>query len=99
LLPETPLDAGASVAEKIRKATEEHNFPFVGSQDSNRVTLSVGVASYPDVQVTSDQELIEASDKALYAAKKTGRNCVRLFSKAEGKSKDVAVAGPGLSSK
>jgi diguanylate cyclase (GGDEF)-like protein len=92
LLPETPLDAGASVAEKIRKATEEHYFPFAGSQGSDRVTLSVGVASYPDVQVTSDQDLIEASDKALYAAKKAGRNTVRLFSKSESKAAAPASA-------
>lgn len=94
LLPETPLDAGASVAEKIRKATEEHYFPFAGNQGSDRVTLSVGVASYPDVQVTSDQDLIEASDKALYAAKKSGRNCIRLFTKSDAAASDPVVASP-----
>ena len=76
LLPETPLEAGMSVAEKIRKAVEDHYFPFAGSKTGERLTVSIGTASYPDVRVTSDQDLIEASDKALYAAKRAGRNRV-----------------------
>ncbi len=84
LLPETPLDSGVSVAEKIRKAVEEHYFPFAASQGGQKVTVSIGVASYPDVHVTSDQDLIESSDKALYSAKKDGRNRVYISSKTEG---------------
>lgn len=80
LLPETPLDAGLSVAEKIRKAVEDHYFPFAGSRNGERLTVSIGVASYPDVRVTSDQDLVEASDKALYAAKRSGRNRVCVSS-------------------
>lgn len=76
LLPETPLDAGMSVAEKIRKAVEDHYFPFAGSKTGERLSVSIGVASYPDVRVTSDQDLVESSDKALYAAKRAGRNRV-----------------------
>ncbi len=76
LLPETPLDAGLNVAEKIRKAVEDHYFPFAGSKTGERLTVSIGVASYPDVRITSDQDLVESSDKALYAAKRAGRNRV-----------------------
>ncbi len=81
LLPETPLEAAINVAEKIRKAVEEHYFPFGGSDAGERLTLSVGISSYPDSHVTSDQDLIESSDKALYAAKKSGRNKVFVFTK------------------
>ncbi len=84
LLPETPLDSGVSVAEKIRRAVEEHYFPFVSTQGSQKITVSIGVASYPDVQVSSDQDLIEAADKALYAAKRQGRNRVVVPSKDDG---------------
>jgi len=83
LLPETPLDAGVSVAEKIRRAVEEHYFPFVSTQGSQKITVSIGVASYPDVQVSSDQDLIEAADKALYDAKKQGRNRVVIPGKSD----------------
>lgn len=84
LLPETPMESGVSVAEKIRKAVEDHYFPFAGSKDSSRLTVSIGVASYPDIHVTSDQDLIETSDKALYAAKRDGRNRVYISSRNEG---------------
>ncbi|MCG3204495.1 MAG: hypothetical protein KCHDKBKB_01210 [Elusimicrobia bacterium] len=84
LLPETPLEAGVSVAEKIRRAVEEHYFPFASSQGGQKITVSIGVASYPDIHVTSDQDLIESSDKALYSAKKDGRNRVYISSKTEG---------------
>lgn len=81
LLPETPVDAGVSVAEKIRKAVEEHYFPFAGSQGGQRITVSIGVASYPDVHVTSDQDLVESADKTLYQAKQDGRNRVQVASR------------------
>jgi diguanylate cyclase (GGDEF)-like protein len=89
LLPETPIEAGANVAEKIRKAVEDHFFPFAGNQSSDKPTVSIGVASYPDPHITSDQDLIEASDKALYVAKRSGRNRVALFGRSE--------PAPGLS--
>lgn len=93
LLPETPLDAGLNVAEKIRKAVEDHYFPFVGTGAGGKITVSIGIASYPEMQVASDQDLIEASDKALYAAKKAGRNLVQVFSKtgSAGKEKTEVV--------
>lgn len=86
LLPETPLDSGVSVAEKIRRSVEEHYFPFAGSTVGERLTVSIGVASYPDVHINSDQDLVESSDKALYAAKKNGRNRVYVFSRSDGKN-------------
>jgi diguanylate cyclase (GGDEF)-like protein len=83
LLPETPADAAASVAEKIRKTVEEHHFPFRETQSGGRLTVSIGVGSFPDPRVTSDQDMIESADKALYAAKQNGRNQVRAFLKGE----------------
>ena len=47
------------------------------------VTVSIGVAVYePGMQsrITTPDLLVQASDKALYAAKANGRNCVRVFS-------------------
>ncbi len=83
LLPETPMDAAASVAEKIRKTVEDHHFPFRETQSGGRLTVSIGVGSFPDPRVTSDQDMIESADKALYAAKQSGRNQVRVFLKGE----------------
>jgi len=92
LLPETPSDAAASVAEKIRKTVEEHHFPFRETQNGGRLTVSIGVGSFPDPRVTSDQDMVEAADKALYAAKKNGRNQVRIFSKGDASSTLSVIA-------
>lgn len=78
LLPETPVESAISVAEKIRRTAEEHHFPFRETQIGEKLTVSIGVGSYPDIQVNNDQNLIEAADRALYGAKKDGRNLVRI---------------------
>lgn len=83
LLPETSMESALHVAEKIRKTVNDHHFPFRDNQDLEKLTVSIGVASYPDIKVTSDQDLIESSDKALYLAKKTGRNRVCVFHKGD----------------
>lgn len=57
-------------AEKIRKAIEEHIFEKVG-----QVTCSFGVAYYVDGDTESS--ILVKSDKALYMAKDSGRNCVK----------------------
>ncbi|OVE76469.1 hypothetical protein BVX98_06030 [bacterium F11] len=79
LLPETILDAALKVATKIRSAVEAHHFPFQENQEFGKLTVSIGIASYPDDHVTSDHDLVEASDKALYLAKQDGRNQTRLY--------------------
>ncbi len=93
LLPETPTEAAASVAEKIRKTVEDHHFPFRETQSGGRLTVSIGVGSFPDPRVTSDQDMVEAADKALYAAKKSGRNQVQIFIKGE-TTRHLSVIAP-----
>lgn len=73
LLPRTPLDGARIVAEKIRKAVEAKTFRFGGKPV--KVTVSVGVAHFmPTMSVP--EALVREADKALYAAKTTGRNRV-----------------------
>lgn len=86
LLPETSEEGAANIAERIRKAIEEHDFgPEIGSE---KVTISAGVVSFKDLvqvkqredKLTNDTDLIVAfSDKALYKAKQT-RNTVSRYS-------------------
>jgi diguanylate cyclase (GGDEF)-like protein len=83
LLPETPLESAMTVAEKIRKTVNDHHFPFKDGNADDKLTVSIGVASYPDSRITSDQDLIETADRALYNAKRNGRNQVILFSGGE----------------
>jgi diguanylate cyclase (GGDEF)-like protein len=75
LLLDTELAGAQVAAEKIRAATEATDFAGGPQQPGGRLTISVGVAAYPAHGV-SPKELVEAADRALYAAKHAGRNRV-----------------------
>jgi diguanylate cyclase (GGDEF)-like protein len=74
ILPQTGLVGAAEVAERLR-AKLERSQPVVAGRPL-RVTASFGVASYPE-RAKSRDGLFQAADGALYAAKSSGRNCVR----------------------
>ncbi|MDH3221295.1 MAG: diguanylate cyclase [Gammaproteobacteria bacterium] len=71
ILPETSNKFAQEIAERLRKAVEQTDM------DGLRVTISIGVASYPYCMVGNPKQFIEAADKALYEAKNAGRNCMR----------------------
>ena len=79
LLPNTSAEEALYNAERIRKAVEEKDFEL-NSTETGKVTISVGVATFPD-HAESPQELIEHADKGLYYAKEHGRNQVKLLDK------------------
>ncbi len=67
---------GAHVlAERIRQKVEKTDFFKEEIQPGGQLTISVGIATFPNDAVTED-ELIERADKALYHAKNSGRNRV-----------------------
>ncbi|SFB79342.1 diguanylate cyclase (GGDEF) domain-containing protein [Marinospirillum celere] len=78
LLPETDLEGVKQVAEDLRLAVEQLDYPHEYSQVAPRVTLSVGGVSALASEL-SEAELLKQADEALYEAKKAGRNqvCVR----------------------
>jgi len=63
------------LAERLRMKLKEEIMPFGELQPGGAVTISVGVASYPQ-DAADAQALVEAADKALYKAKEHGRNTV-----------------------
>ncbi|HXH27748.1 MAG TPA: diguanylate cyclase [Candidatus Polarisedimenticolia bacterium] len=75
ILPQTPKDGGLIAAERIRERVAGHPYPNREQQPLKVVSLSGGVATFPD-DGRSGSELIEAADTALYRAKKAGRNRV-----------------------
>ncbi|MBU4484460.1 diguanylate cyclase [bacterium] len=77
ILPDTDKTGAMAVAEKLRKLVLRQNFG-VDATDIPSVTISVGVASYPDDALEQD-DLIDHADIALYEAKDTGRNCVIAY--------------------
>ena len=57
-------------AEKIRKVIEENNFESIG-----QITCSFGIAHY--IEGDTESSILIRTDKALYKAKESGRNCVK----------------------
>ncbi|MBN2333114.1 MAG: GGDEF domain-containing protein [Deltaproteobacteria bacterium] len=75
ILPQTAITDAAVIAERLR--TRIARFPFLGPGDKPlAITASLGVACWPGSGCLSRQgtELVQAADRALYAAKDTGRN-------------------------
>lgn len=72
ILPKISLDQAYNLAEEIRSSLEQK--AFIGPQGrSAYVTISLGLASFPE-QAKTTKSLIDIADKALYQAKKQGRN-------------------------
>ncbi len=77
ILPETGLEEAIKTADRIREKVSEEVFPFEEKQPDKDVTVSIGVALFPE-EGRDAKSLIDAADKALYKAKGSGRN--RVFS-------------------
>jgi diguanylate cyclase (GGDEF)-like protein len=80
VLPETEKPEALRLAKRICSAIEEAAFFGEESMPGGKFTISMGVAAMPD-DAANKQALIDAADKALYAAKAGGRNRVISFEK------------------
>ncbi|SCG65229.1 diguanylate cyclase [Micromonospora coxensis] len=76
LLPETDARGAAIVAERLGSAVRDTPIT-VADQLSIPVTVSIGIAVYPD-HASTGQEVLDAADEALYAAKAAGRDGYRV---------------------
>ncbi len=75
LLPGTDAAGAAEVAERLRAAIEGMAVPHEYSSAASVVTLSIGHATYsPEQPGDVLKGLLQSADRALYAAKKAGRN-------------------------
>lgn len=79
LLETETKDHAVSVAERMRAMVEWCKFPKEETQPLGKVTISIGVSCYPEDGSTAD-EILQAADKALYCAKREGKNRVVAFS-------------------
>ena len=70
-------EASRQTAERIRQRVESTKFEGGQNQPMGKVSISVGVACYPEDAATAD-ELINQADQALYRAKRGGRNNVQV---------------------
>jgi diguanylate cyclase (GGDEF)-like protein len=80
ILPRTEMVSAYSVGERIRAAIADQRV----TTDSEPpkvlgITASFGIASYPESGAACGEDLVRRADRALYRAKKTGKNRVELF--------------------
>ncbi|MFC1676864.1 diguanylate cyclase [Planctomycetota bacterium] len=74
LLPRTSPENSVRVAEKLRKIID--NYQWQVSDKYISVTVSIGLANLGSENITDSSGLIKKADDALYAAKRSGKNCV-----------------------
>ena len=72
LLPQTGVEEGKAIAERLRQRIERTEFP------KRRVTISFGLAAYSN-EFAESKDWITAADMALYEAKGLGRNIVQNY--------------------
>lgn len=82
-LLDADYEQGMVAAERVRAAIERYEFPAVrrGSSEearTHRMTISIGVASFP-ADASDPIQLVEKADSALYQAKRAGRNLVCAY--------------------
>jgi len=82
VMPMLSTETARERAEFLRREFADMSLPCVNIKNSP--TLSIGLASYPSDGINGEQ-LLNAADQALYAAKSSGRNRIMLYSELEEK--------------
>jgi diguanylate cyclase (GGDEF)-like protein len=77
VLPDTGSKGAIAVAERMRERVDAHSFLKASQGLSIHLTVSIGVATLPDVAMSAE-DLIKAADAAMYRVKDGGKNGVFL---------------------
>ncbi len=78
LSPNTTLESGVKIAERVRQQVE--NNPYHANDFEINVTVSIGIAGYGHSKnISTFYELLDSADQALYIAKESGRNQLRVY--------------------
>jgi diguanylate cyclase (GGDEF)-like protein len=78
IMPETGKELALLVGDKLCRALAEHPFPLQDTQPGGRLTISMGIATFPRDAVIG-HDLVEMADRALYRAKNAGKNRVEAW--------------------
>ncbi len=74
-VPETGEAGAIAFAERLRDKIQSHAFD-IGKGQPLSLTVSIGVADFPEPKIETAEDLLECADRALYRAKAGGRNLV-----------------------
>jgi diguanylate cyclase (GGDEF)-like protein len=77
LLPQTEIISAREIAERLRHSIEMCLFRIAGTKETGRITISIGIATFPQ-DAKNTRALVEKADRALYIAKTT-RNRVAIY--------------------
>ena len=75
ILIETTKKSARFVAEKLKDIVEQHQFRYENTQPNGKLTISMGVATFPE-DGTTPEKVVHQADQRLYKAKALGRNRV-----------------------
>lgn len=78
LLPQTPLNEAAAIAERVRQRVASTTYPHGKSQPLGMVTISIGISTYAK-HIDTPERVIAAADRALYSAKSEGKNRIEIY--------------------
>ena len=79
ILPRTELVAAFALAERVRARIADRRIAVGADGPVLSVTASFGIAAYPDSGLGSAEDLVRRADRALYRAKRSGKNRVELY--------------------
>jgi diguanylate cyclase (GGDEF)-like protein len=88
-LPQTDLEGSYQFAERVRRRIEALELPLLNGGGALRVTASFGVASLATAGTADKDALVAAADRALYEAKRAGKNRTVRASVNAGLQRDV----------
>jgi diguanylate cyclase (GGDEF)-like protein len=74
ILPETPINQAVALGERIRKKVYRHF-----TEKGPHLTVSIGVSCIHKPDIATAQQLVHSADKALYTAKRSGKNALERF--------------------
>ncbi|MBM3461907.1 MAG: diguanylate cyclase [Armatimonadetes bacterium] len=92
ILPATSAERAETVAERLRQAVEEH--AFSGFTRPLKVTVSIGLATYPE-HASGEHDLVRRADTEVYRAKRAGKNQVCVAAET-GETADAEARLPRL---
>jgi diguanylate cyclase (GGDEF)-like protein len=90
LLPGIPATEAFKYAERLREVIAAHTFPHREGQPFGFLSISGGIATFPDHE-RSIQSVIRLADEALYKAKNTGRNRIVVHNSSLNSEKETGA--------
>jgi two-component system, cell cycle response regulator len=80
VMPDTDMPTAQNIAGRLCQVIAEHKFPCRSAEDILPIslTVSIGLSTLSPDDDTAGRQIIDRADQALYDAKRSGRNCVKI---------------------